>query len=144
MIDFKKIENISAIVIIVAFFLPWISVGGMFSFTGYELPNLAEMASGMRDAFGEEGVESQANYAIYLFYLVPLLAIGVLANDYLKTDEKVSKYTAIAAGAFPILGFIYSIISAGEITGFAIGIWLTMLAAVVMLLTVFGIIKQPE
>lgn len=144
MIDFKKIENIAAIVMIVAFFLPWISAGGMFSFSGYELPNLAEMASGMSAAFSEDGAKSQTNYAVYLVYLVPLLAIGVLATDYLKSDKKLSKYTAIAAGAFPILGIIYSIIRAGEITGFAIGIWLTLLAAVVMLLAVFGVIKQPE
>lgn len=144
MIDFKKIENIAAIIMIVAFFLPWISAGGMFSFSGYELPNLAEMASGMSAAFSEDGAKSQTNYAVYLVYLVPLLAIGVLATDYLKSDKKLSKYTAIAAGAFPILGIIYSIIRAGEITGFAIGIWLTLLAAVVMLLAVFGVIKQPE
>ena len=144
MIDFKKIENIAAIVMLVAFFLPWISAGGVFSFSGYELPNLAEMASGMSAAFSEDGAKSQTNYAVYLVYLVPLLAIGVLATDYLKSDKKLSKYTAIAAGAFPILGIIYSIIRAGEITGFAIGIWLTLLAAIVMLLAVFGVIKQPE
>lgn len=144
MIDFKKIENIAAIVMLVAFFLPWISAGGVFSFSGYELPNLAEMASGMSAAFSEDGAKSQTNYAVYLVYLVPLLALGVLATDYLKSDKKLSKYTAIAAGAFPILGIIYSIIRAGEITGFAIGIWLTLLAAIVMLLAVFGVIKQPE
>ena len=144
MINFKKIENIAAIVMLVAFFLPWISAGGVFSFSGYELPNLAEMASGMSAAFSEDGAKSQTNYAVYLVYLVPLLAIGVLATDYLKSDKKLSKYTAIAAGAFPILGIIYSIIRAGEITGFAIGIWLTLLAAIVMLLAVFGVIKQPE
>ena len=144
MIDFKKIENIAAIVMIVAFFLPWVSAGGMFSFSGYELPNLAEMARGISNSFSEDGVKNQTNYAIYLVYLVPLLAISVLANDYLKSDEKISKYTSIAAGAFPIFGLIFAIMRAGEITGFAIGIWLTMLAAVVMLLAVFGIIKQPE
>jgi len=144
MINFKKIENIAAIVMLVAFFLPWISAGGVFSFSGYELPNLAEMASGMSAAFSEDGAKSQTNYAVYLVYLVPLLALGVLATDYLKSDKKLSKYTAIAAGAFPILGIIYSIIRAGEITGFAIGIWLTLLAAIVMLLAVFGVIKQPE
>ena len=144
MINFKKIENIAAIVMLVAFFLPWISAGGVFSFSGYELPNLAEMASGMSAAFSEDGAKSQTNYAVYLVYLVPLLAIGVLATDYLKSDKKLSKYTAIAAGAFPILGIIYSIIRTGEITGFAIGIWLTLLAAIVMLLAVFGVIKQPE
>ena len=34
MIQFKKIEIISATAIVVAFFLPWVSFGGLFSFSG--------------------------------------------------------------------------------------------------------------
>ena len=144
MLDFKKLENICAIVIIVAFFLPWISMGGMISFSGYELPNLAEMASAMGAAFNENAAKEQTNYAVYLVYLVPLLAIGVLATDYLKTDEKIAHFVAMAAGAFPVLAFAYaSFSSSGVPEGLAIGIWLTLLACVAMLLTVFGVIKQP-
>ena len=43
MLDFKKIENICAIVLIVAFFLPWVSFGGMLSFAGYQIPNALEV-----------------------------------------------------------------------------------------------------
>ncbi len=141
MIDFKRIENICAIVLVVAFFLPWISFGGMFSVAGYELPNAAEGINAMAAAFSES--EPDTNYVVYLVYLVPLLAVGVLATDYLKSDEKVAHYVAIAAGAFPILGFLSLVIENG-VQGMAIGIYLTVIAAIVMLLATFGVIKRPE
>ena len=142
MLDFKKIENICAIVLVVAFFLPWVSFGGMFSVAGYELPNAAEGINAMAAAWSESG-EVDTNYAIYLVYLVPLLAVGVLATDYLKSDEKVAHYVAIAAGVFPLLGFLYMVIDNG-MQGMAIGIYLTVVAAIVMLLATFGVIKRPE
>ena len=142
MLDFKKIENICAIVLIVAFFLPWVSLGGMFSFAGYQLPNAAEGLNSMAAAFSESG-EVDTNYGVYLVYLVPLLAVGVLATDYLKSDEKVAHYVAIAAGVLPLLGFLYMVIDNG-MQGMAIGIYLTVVAAIVMLLATFGVIKRPE
>ena len=142
MIDFKKIENICAIVLIVAFFLPWVSLGGMFSFAGYQLPNAAEGINAMAAAWSESG-EVDTNYGVYLVYLVPLLAVGVLATDYLKSDEKVAHYVAIAAGVLPVLGFLYMVIDNG-MQGMAIGIYLTVVAAIVMLLATFGVIKRPE
>lgn len=142
MIDFKKIENICAIVLVVAFFLPWVSLGGMFSFAGYQLPNAAEGINAMAAAWSESG-EADTNYGVYLVYLVPLLAVGVLATDYLKSDEKVAHYVAIAAGVLPVLGFLYMVIDNG-MQGMAIGIYLTVVAAIVMLLATFGVIKRPE
>tara|TARA_B100001113_G_scaffold309265_1_gene271828 strand:- start:1130 stop:1558 length:429 start_codon:yes stop_codon:yes gene_type:complete len=142
MLDFKKIENICAIVLIVAFFLPWVSLGGMFSFAGYQLPNAAEGINAMAAAWSESG-EADTNYGVYLVYLVPLLAVGVLATDYLKSDEKVAHYVAIAAGVLPVLGFLYMVIDNG-MQGMAIGIYLTVVAAIVMLLATFGVIKRPE
>ena len=142
MIDFKRIENICAIVLVVAFFLPWVSFGGMFSVAGYELPNAAEGINAMAAAFSESG-EVDTNYGIYLVYLVPLLAVGVLATDYLKSDEKVAHYVAIAAGVLPLLGFLYMLQRNG-MQGMAIGIYLTVLASIVMLLATFGVIKRPE
>ena len=142
MLDFKKIENICAIVLIIAFFLPWVSLGGMFSFAGYQLPNAAEGINAMAAAWSESG-EVDTNYGVYLVYLVPLLAVGVLATDYLKSDEKVAHYVAIAAGVLPLLGFLYMVIDNG-MQGMAIGIYLTVVAAIVMLLATFGVIKRPE
>jgi len=143
MIDFKKIENICAIVMLVAFFLPWVSGGGIFSFAGYQLPNAAEMLTNLSAAFNESG-QGDTYYAVYLVYLVPLLAIGVLATDYLKSEEKIAHYVAIAAGAFPVVGFVIGLINAGSLQGLAIGVYLTMLAAIVMLLATFGVIKTPK
>ena len=142
MLDFKKIENICAIVLIVAFFLPWVSFGGMFSFAGYQIPNALEGANQLL-AIGSESGEVASNPEIYLVYLVPLLAVGVLATDYLKSDKKVAHYVAIAAGVLPLLGFLYMLQRNG-MQGMAIGIYLTVLASIVMLLATFGVIKRPE
>jgi len=150
MLDFKKIENICAIVLVVAFFLPWVSVGGIFSIAGYELPNAVQWGNAMTATFSESG-KVDTNYSIYLVYLVPLLAVGVLATDFLKSDEKVAHYVAIAAGAFPILGLLSLLFGNGEsfdeeklVRGMTIGVYLTVVAAIVMLLAAFGVIKRPE
>ena len=77
MLNFKKIENICAIVMLVAFFLPWVSFMG-FSAAGYSIV-------GTLNNFLAIAGES-APWQVYLIYLVPLAAIGVLVTDYLKTD----------------------------------------------------------
>ena len=137
MLDFKKIENICAIVMLVAFFLPWVSFMGL-SAAGYSIVGtLNNLLS-----FGGESVPWQ----VYLIFLVPLAAVGVLVTDFLKTDEKIARIVAIVAGVIPVAGIIYLLIQT-EGQGFqalALGAYLTIIAAVVMLLAVFGIVKMPK
>ena len=141
MLNFKKIENICAIVFIVAFFMPWVSYDAGFiqvQASGASIP-------GTINSLGSVAGES-APWSVYLVYLVPLTAIGVLVTDFLKTDEKIARIVTIVAGVLPLAGLIYVLIEAGSIafSFLGIGMYLTILAAIAMLLAVFGVIKIPE
>ena len=135
MLDLKKIENICAAVIVVAFFLPWVSIGGLFSFSGYSIPGMADMVNTFSEADASAGPG-----LFYVVYLVPLLAIGVLLMEYLGNNAKM---LSLGAGAFNIAGFIYVLVQMeGQVSAIGIGLWLTVLASVVMLLGASGVIKM--
>ena len=121
--NIKKIENISAIVIIVALFLPWISAGNSYA---------TVTISGIKAA-GLGG-------AAVIIWLFPLLAIGVLVADVIS-NENLAKYLAIAAGILPL---VYLLTRGGAFFAAAgIGVYLTIIASVAMLLGAFKIVKIP-
>lgn len=125
--NFKKIENLSAILMVVSFFMPWLSLGMLGSVTGF---NVASMG----------GAET-------LLFVIPLLAIVVLANDVLNfLDVDKSKYLAYLTAVVPLIYIIYRLIKAGssffELA--SIGIYLTLIASVLMILGASGKIKLPE
>ena len=125
--NFKKIENLSAILMVVSFFMPWLSLGMLGSVTGF---NVASMG----------GAET-------LLFVIPLLAIVVLANDVLSfLDVDKSKYLAYLTAVVPLIYIIYRLIKAGssffELA--SIGIYITLIASVLMILGASGKIKLPE
>ena len=124
--NFKKIENLSAILMVVSFFMPWVSLG-IVSATGFKVASM-----------GGAGT---------LLFVIPLLAIVVLANDVLNfLDVDKSKYLAYLTAVVPLIYIIYRLIKAGS--GFfelaSIGIYLTLIASVLMILGASGKIKLPE
>ena len=124
--NFKKIENLSAILMVVSFFMPWVSLG-ILSATGFKVASM-----------GGAGT---------LLFVIPLLAIVVLANDVLNfLDVDKSKYLAYLTAVVPLIYIIYRLIKAGS--GFfelaSIGIYLTLIASVLMILGASGKIKLPE
>ncbi len=125
--NFKKIENLSAILMIVSFFLPWLSLGMLGSATGFKVASI-----------GGAGT---------LLFVIPLLAIVVLANDVLSfLDVDKSKYLAYLTAVVPLIYIIYRLIKGGS-TFFelaSIGIYLTLIASVLMILGASGKIKLPE
>jgi len=139
MLDIKKLENICAIIIIVAFFLPWVSLG-FISFSGYDLPNLGSLANSFDAAFSENGESSGSANNLYAVYLIPLLSIGILFMEYLGKE---SKKLCLTAGTLNVVGFLYVLIfeTEGDIGMMGIGIWITVLASVVMLLAATGFLK---
>jgi len=125
--NFKKIENLSAILMVVSFFMPWLSLGMLGSATGFKVASI-----------GGAGT---------LLFVIPLLAIVVLANDVLSfLDVDKSKYLAYLTAVVPLIYIIYRLIKAGS--GFfelaSIGIYLTLIASVLMILGASGKIKLPE
>ena len=138
MIHFKKTEIIAAIVIVVAFFLPWVSFGGLISLSGYELPNFASAMGELGNAFSEDK-KTTTDYTLYIVYLVPLLSLAVLLIDYL---DKPIKIICLIASSLNIVGFIYAIFQGGgEIGIYGVGLWITLLASIAMLLASLGFIK---
>ena len=125
--NFKKIENLSAILMVVSFFMPWLSLGMLGSATGFKVASM-----------GGAGT---------LLFVIPLLAIVVLANDVLSfLDVDKSKYLAYLTAVVPLIYIIYRLIKAGssffELA--SIGIYLTLIASVLMILGASGKIKLPE
>ena len=125
--NFKKIENLSAILMVVSFFMPWLSLGMLGSATGFKVASI-----------GGAGT---------LLFVIPLLAIVVLANDVLNfLDVDKSKYLTYLTAVVPLIYIIYRLIKAGS--GFfelaSIGIYLTLIASVLMILGASGKIKLPE
>ena len=124
--NFKKIENLSAILMVVSFFMPWVSLG-IVSATGFKVASM-----------GGAGT---------LLFVIPLLAIVVLANDVLNfLDVDKSKYLTYLTAVVPLIYIIYRLINAGS-TFFelaSIGIYLTLIASVLMILGASGKIKLPE
>ena len=87
MIELKKLENVSAIAIVVAFFLPWVNLG-FISFSGHDLPNLWDAVNSLSNAFSEtENVSAGVNYYLVV-YLVPILALVFLLLEYLGKPSK--------------------------------------------------------
>ena len=124
--NFKKIENLSAVLMVVSFFLPWVSLG-ILSATGFKVASM-----------GGAGT---------LLFVIPLLALVVLANDVLSfLDVDKSKYLAYLTAVVPLIYIIYRLIKAGssffELA--SIGIYLTLIASVLMILGASGKIKLPE
>ena len=124
--NFKKIENLSAIVMLVAFFLPWLSMG-IFSLSGYKAATMGGVAT--------------------LLFLIPILAVVVLVNDVQSFfDDVKTKYLTYVTALIPLIYIVSRIVDMGGqfFQGASIGIYLTLLASVTMLLGAFGIVKLPE
>lgn len=124
--NFKKIENLSAIAIIIAFFLPWLNMG-IFSLSGYQTASIGGSAT--------------------LLFLIPLLAIVVLVNDVQGfLDDNKTKYLTYVTAGIPLIYIISRIFDLGgdffEIT--SIGTYLTLAASITMLLGAIGVVKLPE
>ena len=124
--NIKKIENICAAALIVAFFLPWVSMG-FLSFSGYQ-------------------IASTLGGAATLMFLLPLLAIAVLVNDsqnFLDADK--SKYLTYTTAGIPILYILSRVVAMDNFFSAAsIGIYLTLIVSIVMILGALGKIKLPE
>lgn len=118
--NIKKVENISAIVLLVAFVLPWL-----------ELPYIGSVSG-----FGVIKINP-------FVLLIPLLAVAVIVTDIIGS-ETASKWLSYAAGLVPFIWIILRIPFMGSEIFFAaagIGIYLTLLGSILMLLGAFKIVK---
>jgi len=132
--------TISAAVIVVAFFLPWVKFGG--SFAGYEIPDIARVVGKATSLKAWTGKFDINVYLVYVLWLVPICAAAVLAMGVMGKDAtKVAWFPAVV----PVAGFLYGLVRAGmDIFSYiALGGWLTIVAGLVMLLALLNIPKLP-
>ena len=125
--NFKKIENLSAILMVFSFLMPWLSLGMFGSATGFKVASM-----------GGAGT---------LLFVIPLLAIVVLANDMLNfLDVDKSKYLTYLTAVVPLIYIIFRLIqdAANFFELSSIGIYLTLIASILMILGASGKIKLPN
>lgn len=132
--------TISAAVIIVAFFLPWVKYG--VSYSGYEIPGIAKMVSKVTSFKSWTGRFDINVYLVYLLFIVPLGAAAILV---LGAMNKPVRIVAMVVAALPLAGFVLGLIKVGlkifSYIGF--GGWLTIIAAAIMALSLAGVIQTP-
>lgn len=132
--------TISAAVIVVAFFLPWVKYG--VSYSGYEIPDIARMVAKVTSFKSWTGRFDINVYLVYLLFIVPLGAAAVLI---LSVMNKPVRILAMVVAAMPLAGFVIGLIKVGFkiFTYIGFGGWLTILAAAVMALSLAGILQMP-
>jgi len=137
---FKKSEMLFAVLLLLGFFLPWASIGGFVSFSGYNIPEAIKGVSGFANSFSEGPSETPVKvYLSYLLYLIPLLSIIIIV---LSVKEIKTGILSFITGVLPFLFLIYALIDIGNIFQAAsIGVYITLIAALCLLLSGLGIIQ---
>jgi hypothetical protein len=137
----EKTEMLFAAVLLLGFFLPWASIGGLISFSGYNIPEALKGVAGLAGAFSHKTTHEipVKVYLSYLLYLIPLLSIIIIVLGF--KDMK-TKIISIIAGVLPFVFLIYAVIDFGNIFKAAsIGVYVTLLAALGLILSAIGVIK---
>ena len=90
---FRNIEVIGSVGMLVAFFLPWFSVGGLVSVTGFEVPNaissLMRVAQALEQGLSGDAVnnfDSALISYVRLVYLPPILATVAIVLAFIKRE----------------------------------------------------------
>lgn len=136
-----NLVTISAGVIVLAFFLPWIKFGG--NHAGHEIPDIASAINKVTSLKSWTGKLDINVYLVYALFVVPIGAAAILAMSAQRKDV-----TPIAwvVAIMPIAGFLYGLIRLGldVFSYIGLGGWLTILAGVVMVLSLLGVIELPK
>lgn len=132
--------TIDAAVIIIAFFLPWVKLGG--SFAGYEIPDIASAvgkATSLRSWTGKFDINV---YFVYSLFLIPISAVAIMVLAFQRKDVRPAAWIA---AAMPLAAIVYGLIRLGLdiFPRIGVGGWLTVATAVVMLLALLNVIKLP-
>lgn len=150
----SKIENLLAGVIIVAFFMPWVSYFQM-SVSGFgfhsvisqltEMANLANQLGGLDGGYGRRSAPKAPSmggvYLLYLAYLIPVFAILTI---WYNLQNKPRPF-AFITGVLTIVLFVFALIKVGGdlFNVLGIGVYITLLCAGGMLAAKYGFLKSP-
>lgn len=136
-----NLAAIGALVVIVSFFLPWVSVPLIGQAAGYRIPDILRSLSSLG------GGSSDIDTVILLIYLVPLLAIASLIFSFAQRNRQTPSsgtphiIIGIACGLLAILFMSYIREAEGWVRT-EIGLYLTLLGSLGMF--VGGILSDVE
>ena len=128
-------NRIIAMVILVAFFLPWVNIMGMLQYSGFNIPKAIAGLGQMATAFDDTSVDSWKIALVNIIYLIPIINIAILAV------KKRIKALELSSSIFILVMFMYLLIKA--LTGadegidmsvvfntLSIGVYLTFIGAI--------------
>ena len=132
---FQHPSTISAIVMLFAFFLPWVTISGLMTLSGYQIPDLARSIGSFGSSFGSSSASAQtAGYS--LIYLIPVVSLVVLFVS--LTGQKPGT-VALVSGVAAAVAIITVIVVFSQVSSasrslmgavsVSFGVWLTLLAA---------------
>lgn len=135
-----RLDVILAVLMLIAIFLPWVTVGPE-SVSGFDLIKAtfeAESQAGMGSALDAEG-----GWLVYVLYAIPVFALLTLV---VGLGRGPSNIFAIIAGAAPWVLILYPVVqgSAGfgdMFQGMGIGGYATLLIGVLLVLNGLGILR---
>lgn len=121
-------QNICALCLIIFFFFPWISFGGLITVSGYKLPAAIKSLGEMAQILETADSISPKVYFSYLLYLIPICGAATI---FLNAKGKDSRAVGLVGASIPIIMLIYMFVEIGADTlnGIASGVYLTLLAS---------------
>ena len=132
--------NVAGIVLLVCFFLPWLS-SGPFGLDQASVTDAGSVALQFSAAIGTEA-PSMPVY-VYALYLIPL---GCVSGLVLAVLGKTYNICHLVAAVVFLLVLLYGLIDGGTslLSRMGFGEWLSLLASVAISLAFFGVIKRDS
>lgn len=135
-----NLVSLAAIALVIAFFLPWYLRGPGYS--GYEIP---EIVRAFKESTSFKVWTGRFDYRVYLIYSLYVIPLGAVVTLLLLGLKKKYQYAAWPTAIIPLTGFLYGVIAKGPSLFSKIGLggWITVAAALVMLLALLKVLKLP-
>ena len=136
----ERAENWFAAALIIFFFLPWFGAGP-FSVSGYSLTTIPSV---LNAASASSGLRTNNSVdLLYVVWLIPILAAItlVLGLTSAKRPRAIAAVTAIVT--LLMFGLVIAAGGGDTFRVMGIGSYLTILAAIGLLLAAVGLIKAP-
>lgn len=126
-----SIHSISSAVLLISFFIPWISVSflSLNVISGYEIPKALNTFEQISSLFSQNVAK---NYDFSYLYLIPLLAFISFICSFFKHLSYITALITGTASLFIIAGLI--VIFMSDATSPEVGIWLTIISTLFLIL----------
>lgn len=130
-----KPQMLAALLLILAFFLPWISTATL-SYSGFEIPKFLNASP----EFGNAG--GLGTLMVILVFAIPIFSLVVALQMWLKKSVKV---TAVIAGILPFVVLLIFLVKSNAILGqLGIGVYLTIILSLTLIIYRDRIQIDPE